>query len=137
MTNGQKNIDLSPYGISDVKEIYHNLSYVDLYKHETNPSLEGFERGYVTESGAVAVDTGIFTGRSPKDKYIVREDQNEKNIWWKNEQRKSSDNKPISEEVWKDLYALRFLYTTGHFEVRSQRSDVQNTENELSDSVAI
>ncbi|MFC2098381.1 phosphoenolpyruvate carboxykinase (ATP) [Bacteroidota bacterium] len=99
-------LDLSQYGITDVKEIFHNISYNDLFKHETNPSLEGFERGFVTDSGAVTVDTGIYTGRSPKDKYIVKEDENEKNIWWKNEQRKSSDNKPISEEVWEELYGI-------------------------------
>ncbi len=104
MSEKVRNLDLSQYGIEDAQEIYHNLSYVDLYKHETNPSLEGYERGFVTESGAVSVDTGIFTGRSPKDKYIVKEDENEKNIWWKNQQRTSSDNKPINEEVWQDLY---------------------------------
>jgi len=105
MSSVNPNLDLSQYGITDVQEIYHNLSYVDLYKHETDESLEGYERGFVTESGAVSVDTGIFTGRSPKDKYIVKEEENEKNIWWRNEQRTSSDNKPISEEVWQDLYA--------------------------------
>ena len=99
-------IDLSVYGIKDEKEIYHNLDYDELFKHETDPLLEGYERGFVTDSGAVTVDTGIFTGRSPKDKYIVKEDQNEKNIWWKNDMRKSSDNKPVSEEVWTELYNL-------------------------------
>ncbi|MFZ4705170.1 MAG: phosphoenolpyruvate carboxykinase (ATP) [Bacteroidales bacterium] len=96
-------IDLSVYGITDVKEIFYNLSFDELYKHETDPALEGFERGFVTDTGAVAVDTGIFTGRSPKDKYIVRENTSENNVWWANPIRKSSDNKPISEEVWKDL----------------------------------
>ncbi len=96
-----------------MKTIYHNLSYIDLYKHEIDPSLEGHELGFVTESGAVAVDTGIFTGRSPKDKYIVREEQNEKNIWWKNEQHKSSDNKPISEEVWNHLYGISAKQLSG------------------------
>ena len=104
MADESRNLDLSRYGINDVKEIYHNLSYDELYKHETDPSLEGFERGFVTDTGTVTVDTGIFTGRSPKDKYIVREDENEKNIWWRNEQRQASDNKPISEEVWKELF---------------------------------
>jgi len=104
MTAGTSHLDLSQYGISDVKEIYHNLSYEVLFKHETDHSLEGFERGHLTNTGAVAVDTGIFTGRSPKDKYIVKESENEKNIWWRNEHRKSSDNKPLSEEVWKELY---------------------------------
>jgi phosphoenolpyruvate carboxykinase (ATP) len=98
-------IDLSVYGITDVKEIFYNLSFDELFEHETDPALVGFERGFVTDTGAVAVDTGVFTGRSPKDKYIVRENTSENNIWWANPIRKSSDNKPISEEVWKDLLA--------------------------------
>jgi len=98
-------IDLSVYGITDVKEVFYNLSFDELFIHETDPALEGFERGFVTDTGAVAVDTGIFTGRSPKDKYIVRESTSENNVWWANPIRKSSDNKPISEEVWKDLLA--------------------------------
>ena len=98
-----KKLDLSIYGINDVKTIYHNASYDDLYDHETNPDLKGFERGFVTDSGAVTVDTGIFTGRSPKDKYIVKEETSENNIWWTNETRKASDNKPISEDVWSEL----------------------------------
>ena len=65
--------DLSIYGIDKPEIIYHNLSYDELYKHETAPSLEGYEKGFVTDLGAVAVDTGVFTGRSPKDKYIVKE----------------------------------------------------------------
>lgn len=99
-----KKIDLEQYGITDVKNVYHNLSYDELFKHETSPNLKGYERGYVTNLGAVAVDTGEFTGRSPKDKYIVEEETSKHNIWWRNEQRKSSDNKPVSEEVWNDLY---------------------------------
>ncbi len=90
-------------GIKNPKTLYHNLSYDDLYKHELNPELEGFEAGFATATGAVAVDTGIFTGRSPKDKYIVKEETSENNIWWRNENRPASDNKPISEEIWKDL----------------------------------
>jgi len=90
---------LNKYGIEDVKEIYHNPSYELLFEHETNQKLEGFERGFVTESGAVAVDTGIFTGRSPQDKYIVEEESSKHNVWWKTPTR-SSDNKPISEETW-------------------------------------
>jgi phosphoenolpyruvate carboxykinase (ATP) len=104
MADGHGILDLSLYGISDVKEIFHNLSFDELYEHETDDSLEGFERGFVTDTGAVSVDTGIFTGRSPKDKYIVKEDENEKNIWWKNDRRKASDNKPVSEEIWNELY---------------------------------
>ncbi len=98
-----KKLDLNVYGITDVKDIYHNLSYDEFFKHETNPALEGFEKGIVTNLGAVSVDTGCFTGRSPKDKYIVREETSVENIWWKNEKRKASDNKPISPEVWDDL----------------------------------
>lgn len=96
-------LDLSQYGITDVKEIYHNLSYEELYKHETDPKLEGFERGYETEFGAVTVDTGIFTGRSPKDKYIVNEPSTNQYVWWRNEHRPASDNKPIPKNVWFDL----------------------------------
>jgi len=99
-------IELSKYGIKNVKEIYYNLSYDELYNHEINPELEGFEKGFVTNLGAVAVDTGIYTGRSPKDKYIVMEDTTKDNIWWKSETRTSSDNKPISKEVWNDLHNI-------------------------------
>jgi phosphoenolpyruvate carboxykinase (ATP) len=95
---------LDKYGIKDVKEIYHNISYDELYLHETSPELEGYEKGILTNTGAVTVDTGIFTGRSPKDKYIVKEEENEKNIWWAGPNRKGSDNKPVSEEVWNDLH---------------------------------
>lgn len=97
------NLDLSKYGITNVQEIFHNLSYDELYKHELNPNLEGYEKGHLTTLGAVSVDTGVFTGRSPKDKYIVKEDENASNVWWRNEHRPASDNKPISEEVWGHL----------------------------------
>ena len=98
-----KKPDLSKYGLKDVQEIFYNLSYDELFKHETDPNLEGYEKGVETEFGAVAVDTGEFTGRSPKDKYIVDEPSARDNIWWKNENRPASDNKPISTEVWNDL----------------------------------
>lgn len=64
--------DLKAYGINDVQDIVYNPSYDTLYQEELNPGLEGYERGVLTNLGAVAVDTGIFTGRSPKDKYIPR-----------------------------------------------------------------
>ncbi|HNQ59800.1 MAG TPA: phosphoenolpyruvate carboxykinase (ATP) [Bacteroidales bacterium] len=98
--------ELESYGLEGIQEIYYNLSYDELFRHETDPSLEGYERGFVTNTGAVAVDTGIFTGRSPKDKYIVDEDTSREHIWWKSPTHKSSDNKPISEAVWRDLYAI-------------------------------
>ncbi len=105
--------DLESYGITDVKELYYNLSYDELFEHETDPSNEGYARGIVTDTGAVAVDTGIFTGRSPKDKYIVEEETSKHNIWWKNEQRKSSDNKPLSEENYKYLKEISAKQLSG------------------------
>lgn len=105
--------DLSVYGITDVKKINYNSSYDELYRFETDPALEGYERGFVTNTGAVAVDTGIFTGRSPKDKFIVKEDESEANIWWANPARKSSDNKPVSEEVWAHLKKLSVSQLSG------------------------
>ncbi len=95
--------ELSSYGITDIRDIYHNLSYEELYKHETNPDLKGYEKGFVTNTGAVNVDTGIFTGRSPKDKYIVKHPDSRGNIWWTNPERKSSDNKPVSPANWEIL----------------------------------
>ena len=105
--------DLEKYGIIDVREVYYNLSFDELFRHETNQDLQGYERGFVTESGAIAVDTGIFTGRSPKDKYIVKEETSEKYVWWKNDRRKASDNKPISVEVWNRLKALSARQLSG------------------------
>lgn len=98
-------IDLSKYGITDVQEIVFNPSYEQLFEEETRADLEGYERGQVTELGAVNVSTGIFTGRSPKDKYIVYDDVSKEHMWWTSDQAKN-DNKPITPEVWKDLKAL-------------------------------
>ena len=97
--------ELESYGLSGIKEIFYNLSYDELFKHESNPSLSGFDRCYLTETGAMTVDTGIFTGRSPKDKYIVRNPASENNVWWAAPNRKGSDNHPISPELWKKLEA--------------------------------
>ncbi|NOX85190.1 MAG: phosphoenolpyruvate carboxykinase (ATP) [Chlorobi bacterium] len=105
--------DLKSYGIDDVRELNYNLSYDELFEHELNPHNEGFAKGIVTDTGAVAVDTGIFTGRSPKDKYIVEEETSKDNIWWRNELRTSSDNKPLSEDKWKYLYDLSANHLTG------------------------
>ncbi|CZF81907.1 phosphoenolpyruvate carboxykinase (ATP) [Grimontia marina] len=98
------NIDLSKHGLYDVKEIVRNPTYEQLFVEETKPELEGFERGTVTELGAVAVDTGIFTGRSPKDKYIVRDNTTQDTMWWSDQG--TNDNKPIDQHVWEDLKAL-------------------------------
>lgn len=97
--------DLSVYGIKNTPEIYYNLSYADLFEHETQTELESFEKGFNTNLGAVAVDTGIFTGRSPKDKYIVRESSSKENIWWAGPNAKRSDNHPITKEIWEELRA--------------------------------
>ena len=97
-----KNIDLSKYGIKDVKEIVYNPSYELLYDEELKAGLEGYEKGTLTELGAVNVMTGIYTGRSPKDKYIVMDDVSKDTIWWTSEKAKN-DNKPVSKEVWDDL----------------------------------
>jgi phosphoenolpyruvate carboxykinase (ATP) len=105
--------ELRTYGITETLEIYHNLSYDELFEHETDPSLEGFERGFETDTGAVSVDTGIFTGRSPKDKHIVDEETSREHIWWRNPERKASDNKPVSEENWKKIFAIGSKQLTG------------------------
>ncbi|MFC0445989.1 phosphoenolpyruvate carboxykinase (ATP) [Pseudidiomarina halophila] len=96
-------LDLSQYGITDVNEIIHNPSYDQLFAEETRSDLQGYEKGVVTKLGAVAVDTGIFTGRSPKDKYIVRDETTKDTLWWADQGK--NDNKAISPEVWADLKA--------------------------------
>ncbi|ATG15559.1 TPA: phosphoenolpyruvate carboxykinase (ATP) [Providencia alcalifaciens] len=98
--------DLEKYGIHDVAEVVYNPSYELLFQEETKPGLEGYERGTVTTLGAVAVDTGIFTGRSPKDKYIVRDDITRDTVWWADQGKGKNDNKPMSQEVWSSLKHL-------------------------------
>ena len=93
------NLDLSKYGIKDVKEIVHNPSYDVLFAEETKPGLEGFEKGKVTELGAVDVMTGIYTGRSPKDKFLVKDETSKDTVWWTSDEYKN-DNHPASEEAW-------------------------------------
>ena len=92
-------LDLTQYGITGSTVIAHNPSYEFLFEEETKPGLEGYEVGQVTELGAVNVMTGIFTGRSPKDKYIVDDAQSHDKVWWTTEGYKN-DNHPMSEEVW-------------------------------------
>ena len=106
-------LKLDKYGIKDVKEVIYNPSYEQLYQEEMDPSLEGFEVGVESEFGAVKVDTGIFTGRSPKDKYIVMDDTTRDTVWWKTDKAKSSDNKPISKEVWDHGYDLATSQLSG------------------------
>ncbi|MEZ9549727.1 phosphoenolpyruvate carboxykinase (ATP) [Vibrio breoganii] len=99
------NIDLTQYGINGSTEIVRNPSYETLFAEETNETLQGYEKGIVTELGAVAVDTGIFTGRSPKDKFIVKDDTTRENMWWTTDTVKN-DNKSIDQAVWNDLKQL-------------------------------
>jgi phosphoenolpyruvate carboxykinase (ATP) len=94
-------IDLEQYGITGVEQVYYNLAYDDLFQHEMNPSLNGFERGKLSNLGAVNVDTGVFTGRSPKDKYIVKDSVSENTVWWSTIGK--NDNKPMSKEHWDHL----------------------------------
>ena len=98
-------IDLTKYGITGAKEIIHNPSYEELFIAETDPSLEGFEKGQETELGAVNVMTGIYTGRSPKDKFIVMDENSKDTVWWTSDEFKN-DNHPCSEETWKVLKDL-------------------------------
>ncbi len=95
----KKQIDLSQYGISDVKEVVYNPSYEELFEAETDPTLEGYEKGQVTELGAVNVMTGIYTGRSPKDKFIVEDENSKDTVWW-NTPEYPNDNHKASKEAW-------------------------------------
>lgn len=96
-------LGLDKVGITAATELYHNLSYDELFQHETEYAGNDFAKGRVTTSGAVAVDTGRFTGRSPKDKYIVKSKNTEKNVWWAGT---GSDNNPITQEVWNELKTI-------------------------------
>ena len=103
-------INLSKYGITGTTEIVHNPSFEMLFEEETKPELEGYEKGQVSELGAVNVMTGIYTGRSPKDKFIVMDENSKDTVWWTSDEYKN-DNHPLSEESWavvKDL-ALKEL----------------------------
>ena len=99
------NLDLKKYGIEGTVEVLHNPSYDELYKEETLPGLEGFEKGQVTELGAVNVMTGIYTGRSPKDKFLVKDATSENTVWWTSEEYKN-DNKPVTPATWDVLKDL-------------------------------
>ena len=105
-------IDLSKYGITGATEIVHNPSYEELFAAETDPSLEGFDKGQVTELGAVNVMTGIYTGRSPKDKFIVMDETSKDTVWWTSDEFKN-DNKPASQEAWKACKELALKELSG------------------------
>ncbi|WP_446470200.1 phosphoenolpyruvate carboxykinase (ATP) [Xenorhabdus stockiae] len=98
--------ELAVYGIRDISEVIYNPSYELLFSEETKSSLQGYEKGTLTNLGAVAVDTGIFTGRSPKDKYIVRDEVTRDTVWWADQGKGKNDNKPLSQETWSHLKGL-------------------------------
>ena len=98
-------LDLQKYGITGATEVVHNPSYEQLFADETDPKLEGYERGQVTEMGAVNVMTGVYTGRSPKDKFFVLDDVTKDTIWWTSDAYKN-DNKPLSQASWQELKKL-------------------------------
>jgi phosphoenolpyruvate carboxykinase (ATP) len=99
------NIDVSKYGIVNIKNIIRNPSYDEIYDFETSDGLEGFEKSYKTELTALNVLTGEYTGRSPKDKYIVMDEVTRDTLWWTSDKAKN-DNKPITQDVWNDLKAI-------------------------------
>ena len=115
-----KKIDLEKYGITGTTEIVYNPSYEALFEEETKPGLEGFEKGQVSNLGAVNVMTGIYTGRSPKDKLIVMDENSKDTVWWTSDEYKN-DNHPMSESTWAtavsythlDVYK-RQVIDTGH-----------------------
>ncbi len=92
-------INLSKYGITGTPEIVHNPSYEMLFEEETKADLTGFEKGQESELGAVNVMTGVYTGRSPKDKFIVMDENSKDTVWWTSDEYKN-DNHPASEETW-------------------------------------
>ena len=100
-----KKIDLTKYGITGTTEIVYNPSYEQLFEEEMKPGLTGYDVGQVSELGAVNVMTGVYTGRSPKDKYIVMDENSKNTVWWTTDGYKN-DNHPMSEDTWKDMKAL-------------------------------
>ena len=95
-------IDLTKYGITGATEIIHNPSYEVLFEEEMRPELEGFDKGQISELGAVNVMTGVYTGRSPKDKFIVMDENSKDTVWWTSDEFKN-DNHPLSEEAWAEV----------------------------------
>ena len=98
-------IDLSKYGITGTTEVVYNPSYELLFEEETKPELEGFEKGQESELGAVNVMTGVYTGRSPKDKFIVMDENSKDTVWWTSDEYKN-DNHPATQEAWAACKAL-------------------------------
>ena len=106
------NIDLSQYGITGVTEIVYNPDYDTLYNEELKPELTGYDKGQVTELGAVNVMTGVYTGRSPKDKFIVMDDKSKDTVWW-NTPEYPNDNHPATQEAWEACKKLALNELSG------------------------
>ena len=106
-------LGLDKVGITSHDEIHHNLSYDELFEHETAQGLDGSEKGVVSEFGAVNVDTGRFTGRSAKDKYFIKESIAEDTLWWAGPENPGSDNKPLSEDAWDHLHDIATTQLNG------------------------
>ena len=106
------NLDLTKYGITDTVEIIHNPSFEQLYKDEMDPALTGFDKGVETELGAVNVMTGIYTGRSPKDKFIVMDENSKDTVWWTTPEY-PNDNHPASQETWGAVKELALKQLSG------------------------
>ncbi|MBQ2008950.1 MAG: phosphoenolpyruvate carboxykinase (ATP), partial [Alistipes sp.] len=98
-------IDLTKYGITGTTEVVYNPSYDELFREETKSCLTGFDKGVLTEMDAVNVMTGVYTGRSPKDKFFVMDETSKDTIWWTSEEYKN-DNKPVTEAAWAELKEL-------------------------------
>ena len=110
VSHTQTKIDLSTIGINATTSITHNPSYELLFEAETNPRLGGYERGQLTELDTVNVSTGRFTGRSPKDKYIVKDQHTESSVWWEAD---GSDNKPLTQNTWSQLKDIATTQLSG------------------------
>src|SRR5579863_10511687 len=104
---------LKSLGIAPNSGFFYNLSFDELFSHETDPQLQGYEKGQVSSLGAIAVDTGKFTGRSPKDKYIVLDESTKCTVWWADGKTSGSDNKPINRETWAHLKELSVKQLNG------------------------
>lgn len=105
--------ELYKYGIKNIKEIIYQPSYNQLFAEETRPGLDKYEKGIITRTGAISVDTGIFTGRSPRDKYIVYDEKTKDTVWWKSDKATVSDNKKITEEIWNHCRQLSLNQLSG------------------------
>ncbi|MBQ6412838.1 MAG: phosphoenolpyruvate carboxykinase (ATP), partial [Ruminococcus sp.] len=105
-------IDLTKYGIHDVAEIVYNPSYEQLFKDEMDPALTGFDKGQLTELDTVNVMTGIYTGRSPKDKFIVMDDTSKDTVWWTTPEY-PNDNHPASADAWEACKKLALEELSG------------------------